>query len=165
MTWSGYRPRIGVFLNIVTPKSSARMCVCVCFHVWMYVCVCMCVFVCVFVCADRCVACAQMKTELFMWPSLHWCDPWAETWRRVWGTDNKFRGPNFRMTFFGKNPFNAQNFWWPFLVIDPFLGQKPLFQKINSFLYNVYFASHPICTGVDLSNILSGQTQILGDKM
>src|SRR6218665_1414431 len=27
--------------------------------------------------------------------------PWAETWRRVWGTE-KNRGPNFRMTYLRK---------------------------------------------------------------
>src|SRR6218665_1878327 len=62
------------------------------------------------------------------------CSPWAETWRRVWGDGNKFRGPiKFVMTFF--------------LVIDRFsVFCLSLLSEIRYITYMTIFLTKNLCS-------------------
>ena len=76
---------------------------------------------------------------------------WAETWRRVWGTETKFAGRNFRMTFFLKIfilTSKISDDLFSLListvnlilcnVYDHFLAEKPLFQS-KTLQYDTFF--------------------------
>jgi len=71
---------------------------------------------------------------------------WAETWPWVWGTETKFLGSNFRMTFLGKkfkkSDLTPKNFWRPsfFSLLSeisnysnssPFCDQKLQFHQLK----------------------------------
>ena len=100
-----------------------------------------------------------------------------------------WEGTNFRMTFLGKEfHFNAENFWWPFLVIDrllfvfclPEIWHKPnmtLFltkniyftksiSSSNLFLVTSYFPGHPLILlfqyYVTVLRLISTSTKQLG---
>ena len=79
------------------------------------------------------------------------------------GTEKNFRGPNFQMTFLGRNShFNAENIWRPIFLFIPYmthyLAKTSISQQnipsLHLVLVTSYFPAHPITL---LLQILGGR--------
>ena len=66
--------------------------------------------------------------------------------RRVWGDGKNFRRPSFlnEVLFRKKFHFHAQNFWWPFLVINHVFKIFPIFFLI----FPIFTACNVVCNTV-----------------
>ena len=82
----------------------------------------------------------NVKKSLSFWLLKCPQPPVAETWRRVWGDGEIFRGPRFLNGVFSEKifHFHGQNFWWPFLlVIHKVFRSFPFFSQVFRLFYYV----------------------------